>query len=568
MIVVNQFNSGQGLWPVALWVILSLTWLVACKPANFLPSPNQPLQIRAGWAQNNSLNSPQTIEALVDRLAAGNFNVLFIDVFDNDRAYYNSQIAPQAVTDFDPLAYLTSAAHQRGLQVHVWLSVGRTGWPTIPLTPGKIFEQHPDWLMVNGCGVTANWLNPVRPEARQFIRAIVQEITRQYDIDGIHLDYVRYPGPGWSFDAYSAEEFASRYQANLANIHQLQLPARAYFTGNPLLSASTAQVLASFDTGEPALLLNSYGDGEVVLFNWDAAECEIGATNEIMRRSLQRLVGPGGELYQFDSEEGLYKTQAWLHRLGWTPTIIAETSHITAMSPEDVLVLPNVYRLQPEITQAIAKFIWGGGGVIWLDGPTPIINDPNVQAITGMQSRGRHFYREKRWLQPQGEHELLLLGPPTWHENLEQNWVSFRAENIRQIVTEIHQDLAGQKHRFVLSAAVFRSQELAEVVGQDWGEWLNSEIIDWAMPMAYVKDSSELTPLLAEWQKQPHFEQIIPGLIVFDEATEVSKSPQELLAEIALVQAGGAHGVVLFDLDRMDQPLLEALANGPFRPAK
>jgi uncharacterized lipoprotein YddW (UPF0748 family) len=559
-----------------LWLCLGLSLLVAYVVCDAIdgtpPSSSSSLQMRGVWVQARSISSPQAVDAMLERAVAGNFNTLFVNVFTKGKAYYNSQVAERAnslPSDFDPLAYLVPRAHERGLQVHAWLPVGRVGWPTLTLEPWPVLSQHPEWGMVNACGIPGNWLNLARPDARRFIQDVVMEVAQQYSVDGIHLDYLRYPGPGWSFDDYSAAAFAQTYGADLAALRQFELPARARFSGNPLLLPSTASVLATFDTGEPALLLNAYGDGEVVLFNWDVIGCQVGAAGEMMRRGLQRLASEGSAVYLFRpdaaDEANFYNAQAWLRSLGWEPLIVDEEDMVSLLA-DGVLVLPNVYRIAPSLAQALADFVRQGGGLIFLDGPTPSISDANVQAITGMQDSGRHFFREERWLQPSGDHPLLPVGTPTWDENLARQWDEFRKESVSRLVQEVRQEMVAQESELALSAAVFSSRAQADVVGQDWEGWLDTGALDFAVPMAYVDDPTELNPLLVEWQTLSHFERVVPGLIVYVERTESSKSPQQVLDEIALIRAEGARGVVLFDMEHIDEALLEALASGPFAP--
>jgi len=76
------------------------------------------------------------------------------------------------------------------------------GWKGLeepPLEAGQLWTAHPDWFMVDSLGrkmlPTSGWyafINPVLPEVRKHLRGIVAELC-QYDVAGIHLDYIRYP---------------------------------------------------------------------------------------------------------------------------------------------------------------------------------------------------------------------------------------------------------------------------------------------------------------------------------------------------------------------------------------
>lgn len=90
---------------------------------------------------------------------------------------------------YDALAFAIEECHKRGLEVHAWIV-------TIPV--GKwngygcstLRKKHPNMLKKIG---EEGFLNPERMETRIYLADICEEITRKYDIDGLHLDYIRYP---------------------------------------------------------------------------------------------------------------------------------------------------------------------------------------------------------------------------------------------------------------------------------------------------------------------------------------------------------------------------------------
>ncbi|HNT76262.1 MAG TPA: family 10 glycosylhydrolase [Anaerolineae bacterium] len=518
----------------------------------------------------NSLDSPQAVDDLLARVVQGNFNTLFVNVFAGGKAYYPSAIAEHSrhlPPDFDPLADLLPKAHALGIQVHAWVAVGYVGWPTLAAEPGSVLRSHTDWGMVNACGIPGNWLAPAHPEARRFVQSVLIEVLHQYAVDGIHLDYVRYPGPEWSFDPYSIDAFVQQYSVNPDALRGPTLPVRASFTGNPLLWPDSAQVLLEFDDGSPALLLNAYGAGEVLLFNWNVTQCQVAVVAEIMQRGLQRLSETPTELSLFYSgdlaDESYFRNaRAWLKSLGHDPRAVT-AEEIPTLSPTGVLVAPNLYRISDSLAQDLANFVAQGGGLIFLDGPTPSIGNAHVRALTGMRLRGSHFFREERWLRPVQEHPLLPSGATEPNPELERQWAAFRKETVTQWVREIHQTVKAQQPDLVLSAAVFPGWRNADGVGQDWASWVETGLLDWVMPMAYVEQVAELEPWVAEWGQLCQSGRLIPGLIVYSEVTEKSKSPAQVLDEVALAGTC-SHNLVLFDMQHMNQALLSALAKGPF----
>lgn len=558
-------------------LILCFGWVLfsACASAHDVTGSSSAasLEVRGVWIQGADFNTPQAADALLERVLAGNFNTLFVRAFSRGEAYYNSQLAERADNispDFDPLAYLVPRAHRHGLKVYAWLAVGRVASSALNLEP--VLTQHSEWAVVDACGTRGEWLNLAHPEARRFIQDLVREIIRNYPVDGIHLDYIRYPGLDWGFDDYSTAAFIKKYDADTANPRQAVLPAYAYFYGTPLVTPGTAQVLATFDNGIPAFLLNEYGAGKVVLFNWNVTRCTVAAANEMMQRSLEELAGEEPQLYLLRRQQAFRdfaRVQVWLRDLGWPPEIIQEDD-VTSLAADAVVILPNIDRLDPALAQTLANFVKQGGKLIFIQGPFRSMDDMNIQAITGMQGRGR-FLGKELWLLPADDHPLLPVTPGklTWNKQLAQQWNEFRAENVTRLVREVRQSINAEDRKVMFSTAVYRSGDQAALVAQDWPNWLATGIVDFVVPMAYVDDPDELRPLLAEWQNLANFNRVIPGLIVFTGRGQniQNKSPEQMLAEIKLVRTGGARGVVLFAMDRIDNTVLQILGNGPFASA-
>ena len=127
-------------------------------------------------------------------------------------AFYDSNFEPLAnglSASFDPLQTAIDAAHARGIKLHAWLNATPM-WNTTVIDPpaGHIFNQtDPSFRLtdINGnVEPQAGWsnyssVNPVLPEVHTHINQVVNDISTNYAVDGIHLDYIRYiPGP--SFD--------------------------------------------------------------------------------------------------------------------------------------------------------------------------------------------------------------------------------------------------------------------------------------------------------------------------------------------------------------------------------
>ncbi|RZK23095.1 MAG: T9SS type A sorting domain-containing protein, partial [Flavobacterium sp.] len=126
-------------------------------------------------------------------------DTIYFQVRSVSDAMYNSNIVPwsnlltgtygQAPANaFDPLQYVIDEGHKRGMEVQAWLNPYRVATSLTQLNnhvsshPAK---QNPSWVITNG-GI--HYFNPGLTAVRNHIKAVVSEITSNYDIDGIHFD--------------------------------------------------------------------------------------------------------------------------------------------------------------------------------------------------------------------------------------------------------------------------------------------------------------------------------------------------------------------------------------------
>src|SRR5678815_2789298 len=148
-------------------------------------------------------------------------------------AYYQSALAPPSpalkapLTDFDPLSYLITVAHRSGIEVHAWLNIYYVWSDTKHAPPaGHVAVTHPEWLLSDAKGtrmdhvpaskwkaqgIEGSFISPGVPEYRRHMVDVVHELVRNYQVDGIHLDYIRFPNKTYSYDPVSRSRFLLRY---------------------------------------------------------------------------------------------------------------------------------------------------------------------------------------------------------------------------------------------------------------------------------------------------------------------------------------------------------------------
>jgi uncharacterized lipoprotein YddW (UPF0748 family) len=127
----------------------------------------------------------------------------------------------------------------RRLEVHAWVNVLLAAHFGQPLPRGHVLEKHPEWAMIPKSVATAAlvatgerrlrlveaagrsegdvegyYLSPAQPGVAGHLEAVVREIVRAYPVDGLHLDFIRYPGPDYDWSRSALADFARRRGAS------------------------------------------------------------------------------------------------------------------------------------------------------------------------------------------------------------------------------------------------------------------------------------------------------------------------------------------------------------------
>ncbi|MEG3879427.1 family 10 glycosylhydrolase [Microcoleus sp. herbarium7] len=169
-------------------------------------------EIRAVWLDRGTIvaaRSEQGLAAVFDRLAAAGINTVFFETLNAGYTIYPSQVAPQQnplTVGWDPLESAVKLSRERGMELHAWIwtfAAGNKRHNTLigkPSSyPGPVLSAHPTWANIDNKGRTQNpndgkfYLDPANPEARSYLLQIISEITSRYQVDGVQLDYIRYP---------------------------------------------------------------------------------------------------------------------------------------------------------------------------------------------------------------------------------------------------------------------------------------------------------------------------------------------------------------------------------------
>jgi uncharacterized lipoprotein YddW (UPF0748 family) len=195
-------------------------------------------EARALWVTRWDYRTVTDVQTLVENAAGAGFNMLLFQVRGTADAFYAPGLEPWGARlsggtlgedpGWDPLQTAIEASHARGLEVHAYLNVypvwaGQEA-PLAVTVPQHLFwtlshrYTWDDWRVADSDGVTMAlnedylWATPALTDVVDRVVAVTTDLVSRYDVDGIHLDYVRYPGRNYSYDPFSN----ARYQAALA----------------------------------------------------------------------------------------------------------------------------------------------------------------------------------------------------------------------------------------------------------------------------------------------------------------------------------------------------------------
>ncbi len=178
---------------------------------NFAQSPKR--EVRAVWlttiggldwphsyAQSSNSIAKQQAELckLLDKYAKAGINTVLLQTRIRGTVIYPSAYepwdgclsgVPGTSPGYDALKFAIVQCHKRGMELHAWvvtLPVGK--WNKLGCK--RMGSKYPGLIKKIGLD---GYMNPEDPRTASYLGDICEEITRNYDVDGIHLDYIRYP---------------------------------------------------------------------------------------------------------------------------------------------------------------------------------------------------------------------------------------------------------------------------------------------------------------------------------------------------------------------------------------
>ena len=205
--------------------------------------PYIPNELKGTWIRPTQKNLLE-VQKTLDNIKSVGINNVFLETYYHGRTIFPSKTMESygfekqnPEFNFDVLEAWTSEAHKRGIKVHTWFESFYVGNKPPELNPKSILAVQPTWQnrtkqKVDYDGYVSHpnehngyFLDPANPEVTNFILALISEIVTRYNVDGVNIDYVRYPNIAkenynnqWGYTPFAREEFKQVFEVDPVEI--------------------------------------------------------------------------------------------------------------------------------------------------------------------------------------------------------------------------------------------------------------------------------------------------------------------------------------------------------------
>jgi len=189
------------------------------------------------WVNRESLLDSTKIDSVVLFAEENNLNKIFFQIRGRGDALYDSQIVPKYEkidSLFDPLSYIINTTENKNIEIHAWFNTYIL-WssPSMPKDSLHFYYLCPECFATDfngksdksinlGQNQSANWegvfLSPLNRKVNNHILMVIDELINSYDIDGLHLDYIRFQDMFYGYNNEGLDDFVKKYNFNPKDI--------------------------------------------------------------------------------------------------------------------------------------------------------------------------------------------------------------------------------------------------------------------------------------------------------------------------------------------------------------
>jgi len=176
---------------------------------------------KAIWVTSWDLTSKERIDELVKDCKKNDIDQILAEVrYRGDALYFPNKKdstfnnpEPRCyllnnTPDFDPLEYLIKKGRKARIEIHAWVTVFVVTTRKVELLPeNHVFYNHPEWFtakfnnkMMNPDSYEGAFLDPGVPAVHVYLLNVFLDLIKNYDLNGIHFDYIRYPDSSFGYN--------------------------------------------------------------------------------------------------------------------------------------------------------------------------------------------------------------------------------------------------------------------------------------------------------------------------------------------------------------------------------
>ncbi|MFC1887899.1 glycoside hydrolase family 10 protein [Candidatus Cloacimonadota bacterium] len=208
------------------WIFLIFLIVITSSLASFS---------KAIWVTSWDLTTPERIDEIIADCKKHDIDQILAEVryrgdalyFPNrkDSTFLNKEPRSYLLTqsaDFDPLEYLIKKGKKTGIEIHAWVTVFVVTTTKVELLPeNHIYFEHPEWFtssyrreVMKANSYEGAYLDPGVPAVHLYLLNVFLDIVKNYDLAGIHFDYIRYPDNifGYNKIARSYYQYEFKYR--------------------------------------------------------------------------------------------------------------------------------------------------------------------------------------------------------------------------------------------------------------------------------------------------------------------------------------------------------------------
>lgn len=532
-------------------------------------------KVRALWVDPSGFGTPGAVDQMISKCQRAGINTILPDIMIHKTVYFKSAhfLGTVAANDqFDPLGDMITKAHAAGIKVQPWSCVYYD-------TKGN--PVNPDWISqsIDRNAQSQIFLSPANPEVNPYLLSVIKDLLA-YDIDGIHLDYIRYCNAAFDY----SDAARKGCQADLGF--------------DPLNFLDHAELIVPANKDAfPIRVLHPKTQIEKV---WETGSVE---------RNMNRTETG----YAFISES---------------------PQNIDALRVPGLLIISHYYEVSPEMVSALKRYADRGGNILWIEltGKT-LMKYPEIQKLTGLKgaqslAKGRLSLKQmekhpiSRFIpthslntsgtMPQvvnariiasfstGEPAitinqagkskvmvmgframecnedtviLLLKGIMNWYRaeagvkgkdllaEKRNQWVKWRADKILSLARDITKAVKEKNPNLVVTSSSSVGPQQYYGVYRDGSYWLTEGINDFQFPMDYTTDPVELDYILQEQlSRTPKgmSDRIYPGLQIYTVNNKVvmSLDAENVEKQLLIVRQKGYQGFCLFAYNSFSEEII------------